>query len=178
MTVLLGVRTADQVFIGADAWGQDGAQLIDGHEPKVVQLAPRLIVASTGSVRIKQVLFHCLEVPRLVDGDDELVWMVKEFVPALKRALEEHGCLNVKDVHEWENRLLVGLNNRMFVVDCGFAVVEPVVDAWGEGSGGAEAVGAATALAGQEPEERIREGIRITALYTVGIGGKVTVLST
>lgn len=124
MTCIAGAVKNRDVCIGGDAISvhRDSAARV-GADGKVFRVG-EFLVGSSGTVRCQQIIQYLFE-PSPIDGD-LTAYMVREFVPALRHAIKEHGgeVKTSSGSEEMDARYLVGVRGRMYEIDSGYGVFE------------------------------------------------------
>jgi ATP-dependent protease HslVU (ClpYQ) peptidase subunit len=124
MTCIAGAVKDGEVCIGGDAVSLHGSQAVRvGTDGKVFRVG-EFLIGSSGTVRCQQIIRYQFE-PAPIEGD-LTVYMVREFVPALRHAIKEHGS-EVKSESGDDQipvRLLVGVRGRLYEVDGSYGVFE------------------------------------------------------
>jgi ATP-dependent protease HslVU (ClpYQ) peptidase subunit len=117
-----------------------------------------------GDYRAAQIVQYSLSVCE--PGDDALSYLIREFVPELRKALEDGGRMGTKDgLEDSELTALVGLRGKLFKVQRDASVLEPMNGILAIGSGGEVAYGVLRAST-DSPEERIKRALEISGEHT------------
>jgi ATP-dependent protease HslVU (ClpYQ) peptidase subunit len=125
MTCIAGAIKNGEVCIGGDAVSIQGDQNVRiSVEGKVFRVG-EFLVGSSGTVRIKQVMRYLFE-PPVIEESDLTAYMVREFIPALRALMKEHGGESETDSHstEMEGQFLVSARGRLFHIDGAYGVFE------------------------------------------------------
>ncbi len=163
MTCIVAYRTAEAVFMGADSAGVAGLSMTVRADRKVFELCragvpprtagglargdrDRMLVGFTSSFRMGQIIQHHVALPDHPRGVPTFDWMVREFVPAVRKALKEHAFTTVNNNVETGGSFLVAYRNRIYTIDGDFQVGEPVAPFDAVGCGASIALGAMDAL--------------------------------
>lgn len=148
MTCIVGVADGTNVWLGADNAGSDEQGNLYLHSETKVWKHNGLVIGSSGSRRIAQLLKHSLECPPCPAEQDALSFVVTTFLDAVRKCLRERARLTVKDGLETMNgSIIVGVKGRLFTIDDEFGVNEAPDGYDAVGSGAPEARGVLYALA-------------------------------
>ena len=166
MTCVVGLVDDGKVYMGADSCSISADY--DAHAdrmPKLFRVGDALI-GFTSSWRMGQILAYHLELETPQD-EDTRAYMVKTFIPAVRKVLKEHGYAEVKDNAESIGRFLVGIKGRLFQIQEDLALLERgQFDAIGCGS--KYALGAMTVMNG-EPRQKIHKALYAASTLNVGV---------
>jgi ATP-dependent protease HslVU (ClpYQ) peptidase subunit len=175
LTAIIGVVHNDKVYMGGDTCSNVGWEQYTLKSEKVFKLPKaNMLVGIAGTFRDVQIIrYHCdIELP---DEDAEAT-LVKVFIPSLISAFKTHGSNNSGsgESSQFNSEILVGFRGRLFLIDCGYAVVECIEGFRTIGNGGSVALGAiavAQEVAGAYPnvEDRIRMALKIAEQFTSGV---------
>lgn len=124
MTCIAGAVKHGEVCIGGDAisvHGNSAARV--GADGKVFRVG-ELLIGSSGTVRCQQIIRYLFE-PAPINGD-LTAYMVREFVPALRHSIKEHGGEVKGDSggEQMDARYLVGVRGRLYEIDSGYGCFE------------------------------------------------------
>ena len=108
MTVLVGITTGANVYIGADRAASDGDTISTMYHPKVA-VKDGWIFAYAGSIGTGQLLQH-IDFPDIESSDDTFYLVRFEIMPAYKNYIEEYGSGDDDNSAE----ILIGGNGRLF----------------------------------------------------------------
>jgi ATP-dependent protease HslVU (ClpYQ) peptidase subunit len=186
MTCIVALVEKGDMWMGADSAITGGSNLRINKAPKIhsrKHKGTEYLIGGSGYSRINQILHYELELPENPAPKEEkalFVFIVKEFVPLIKKALSAHGNLMVKDNIEQidEGRILMIVNGHIFSIDSRFHVVESDQNFEAIGSGGAEAYGALYATKGMEPKARLQLALKAAESATSDVRGPFTFIKT
>jgi ATP-dependent protease HslVU (ClpYQ) peptidase subunit len=156
------------VYIGADSAAVAGWTRRQTRLHKVFRRGPFLIGYTT-SFRMGQLLEHHLEVGVRQQGQDEMAFMVTEFVESARKLLRERGFAKVESNNESGGQFLVGYRGRLFAIESDFQVSELADDYNAIGGGAEYALGAMRALGRLNPRARIRRALEVAAHFNMGV---------
>lgn len=149
MTCIVGIRTDEGALIAFDSRASAGGEITSRRDLKGGVIDNRVAFGYTYSYRYGQILRHHLKLPP-VQGDEH-EWAIKTFVPAMRKALSEHGWLRLEQQREESGQCVIGIRNRVFVIESDHSVVDPYLDYCAIGSGREYAMGALTAIYEADP---------------------------
>lgn len=140
----------------------------------------QFIFGGCGGVRAMQVIKHWTSWPFHRLGTDIEEFMVKEVVPAVHVALDEHNALMIdNDTKEvsFDGAFIMAWGNTLVVIEEDFSVMSPVSQRYAIGSGQSEALGH---LGNQTPfiKEDVIEAARKSLITSIGVGGPLWVVTT
>jgi ATP-dependent protease HslVU (ClpYQ) peptidase subunit len=124
MTCIAGAVKDGEVCIGGDAisvHGSSSARI--GAEAKVFRVG-EFLIGSSGTVRCQQIIRYQFE-PAPIEGD-LTAYMVREFIPALRHSIKEHGgeVKGESDSEQMNARYLVSVRGHLYEIDSGYGVFE------------------------------------------------------
>lgn len=204
MTVIVAVRFEEQgsgdgapvvrgVVMASDTETTYGWRRLDcGTKLQVIagpHRTPGIVLGTTGGVRAGQILDHYAELPdrsqASLDDDEDHRWLLREWVPKVRSAMEDHGHLEtvngvVGSGADAGVSVVLGYRGQLYELASDFSLIPAVTDPFrAEGSGGMFATGAIAALLrGDVPDREralsvARESVRVAARFAPGVGGRV-----
>jgi ATP-dependent protease HslVU (ClpYQ) peptidase subunit len=175
MTCIVGLEQDETIYIGGDSAGIDDWSLaICGRADEKVFIIETgdMIMGFCGSFRIGQLLRYALIPPPQKVGQDDMAYMVTDFIDAVRNMQKDKGALKKENELEEHNAgFLVGYNGKLYVVESDFQVGRPIDNYASIGCGAQIAQGAmyATRNMGMAPEARIRLALEAAAEYSAGV---------
>lgn len=170
MTCIIGLESNNKVYIGGDSAGtsQDMSQRIRGD--KKVFIRDGYIIGFCGSFRMGQIMQHKLVLPQQAKKNDVVTFMVNEFINSLKECLKGEENLTPN--------ILVGYKCKLFTIMGDYQVGETVTGFDAMGSGADIAMGAMHMnVFKKEPERRIEEALKASALNNAAVRPPFTILN-
>lgn len=164
MTAIVGLEHGGRVTLGGDsAVSSDSGDIWISRDPKVFRLGEYLI-GLAGATRPFDVVRY-MDPPHPGNGNPDKT-MRTEFVPALKKALDEAGA-------EFDDsEALVALRGRLYVVHADLGVDRPSAHFHAVGCGGPPALAAMHLTdSGLTAEQRITEALKIAAASNWSVRG-------
>lgn len=183
MTCIAALATSDgRVVMGGDSAGVD-ERLDLGiiAETKVWQQGP-VLIGSSGSFRVAQLIRYKLTLPAPDPLVDPLVYLVDPFVDAMREALGIGGSLITwqDTATEWiDGGFLIGFAGRVFEMYSDFGIGELVHGYGATGCGAPFAVGslASTEHLRVSPQRRIELALEASERHSAGVRGPMTFLT-
>lgn len=145
MTCIIGWGDGDRVLIGGDSAGVSGYDITIMNNPKVFKLGS-YVIGFTTSFRMGQLLQYNFTPPEHPEGQDDIEHLVKNFIPALRSCLKEHGFSKIDNNEESGGRFIVGYKGRIYTIESDFMVGIPSKGYDSVGCGYNVALGAMDAL--------------------------------
>lgn len=177
MTVIVAARTKGSgVVMAADSQTSAGWEKIQADRTKL-WTAGQYLVGAAGCVRTAQVVKHFTTWPKWRDGedDDREAFLVKQIVPAIRRAVSDQGVLDTsKGVHTLAVTLLVAWGDNIAEISGNGCALMPRSGRYAIGSGAAEALGA-LGDAGPWTRAEVVEAARRSTITAHGCDGPIVV---
>ena len=179
MTCIVALRRNDTVWLGGDSAGTMTNMMQVIRKDKKVFIRGEFLIGFCGSFRMGQLLRHTLVLPTQVEGQEDIVFMVNDFVDAVRKCLLEE---NAKAEARPEERLfpdfLVGYRGHIYNVSPDYQVGEPEDNFDAIGSGADLARGALHVMQSiHDPEERIIAALEASAHGNAAVRPPFTVLN-
>jgi ATP-dependent protease HslVU (ClpYQ) peptidase subunit len=165
MTCIIGVVENNKVYIGGDSAGVAGHQIQIRSDEKVFVNGP-FVMGFTTSFRMGQLLRYVFK-PPVQSCDDDMQFMVKDFIPEIKKCFKEGGF--GKD--DAGGSFLVGYKGKLFEIHGDFQVALLADNIASVGCGADEALGAMYAMKGMDcsPAEKIIKALEIVCHLNSGV---------
>jgi ATP-dependent protease HslVU (ClpYQ) peptidase subunit len=186
MTVIIGCREGNNVWVGADSCGSRGDGIRDvSLTPKVftrpvppddkdgqeTRLTFQMVFGITDSWRMGQLMQHRLEIPPHYPELDAIEYLFLQFVPAVRECLNDGGWATKKDEHETGGLFMLGYRGKLVTIEPDYHVQERAAPYCAIGSGYEVALGALATLEeiapGISPEQKIEIALRAAAEHSV-----------
>lgn len=168
MTCVIGVKSDDEVFIGADR-AASGRNLIrkrsDSKVFKRSTSAGDLLIGFTTSFRIGQVLQYSLSIPQYRKSKDIMEYMVNEFIESVRSVLKESGVAVIENGVETGGLFLVGFRGNLFCVQPDYQISRVIDGYTAIGSADEVALGSLFSTLDLVPEDRIHVALRAAAEF-------------
>src|SRR3990167_10350179 len=113
MTCIVGLEHNGKVFMGGDSGGASGWDMRLMTVPKVFR-KQSLLIGSTGSIRMGQVIQYAPNLPELAEHPDNYAYLVESFVPFIRSAFKDAGNLKIEDSVEEGGVFLVGIRGEIY----------------------------------------------------------------
>lgn len=175
MTCIVGLEQDGVIYIGADSAGVNMSTLdicSRADEKVFLTESEDMIMGFCGSFRIGQLLRYALTLPAQKVGQDDMAYMVTDFIDAVRVMQKDKGSMKKEnELEEHESAFIVGYNGKLYVIEEDFQVGKPLENFAAVGCGQPIAVGAmyATRNAKMDPEERIRMALQAAVEYSAGV---------
>jgi len=176
MTCVVGLVHQKTVFIGVDSAAVQGWTRRTSKVPKVFRRGPFLIGYTT-SFRMGQLLEHHLEVPPQDAGQDDMGYMVTQFIEKVRALLKEKGFTKVEQNTEKGGQFLVGYKGQLYTVESDFQVGHHAEGYDAIGGGADFALGAMRALADVPPQKRLKKALEVAAFFNMGVSPPFKILA-
>ena len=169
MTCTIGFITDTHIHLGSDGMASNGHTKTTVKHPKIFQLG-ECLVGFAGSFNVQQSVQFLMSVPPVMEGIDNLEYMITYFVPALKNASIKGNAISERGY--LEGNLLVGFRGSLFEIQPDFSVLEVGSKYICIGSGGESAAAAMVALEGLdlEPQEKIKRALEAASSNITSVG--------
>lgn len=177
MTAIIGLKTAEGVYIGADSCAQAGNTWITYPiASRKVFKRDGFLFGVAGSLRAIQLLQYKLQIPehpeRYGYGKAVEKYLVVDFVEAVRDLFKENGLSHIENNEETGNQFLLGYRGELFSINSDFALGAKAMNFFCIGSGMDVALGAMDALDYLGPgneERRIEKALEITARFIANV---------
>lgn len=182
MTCIVGLEENGTVFIGADSASiaPETLEICRRADEKVFLTDDgNFILGFAGSFRIGQLLRYALVPPPQKVDQDDMAYLVTDFIDAVRTMQKDKGSLKKEnEVEEHEAMFLLGFNGKLYVVEGDFQVGRPVDNFMSVGSGANIALGAmhATKDLGIPAEKRIILALEAATEFSAGVRAPFHVL--
>lgn len=178
MTAIAGLVDNGKVWIGGDAAGVGGYRLFVRKDPKVFVVG-EFIIGFTSSFRMGQLLMHYLRPGKPVENQNEFDYMVRSFVPAIRKIFGDHGYLETYNGQESGGSFLVGWRGKLYVIESDFQVAELITPYAACGCGEHLVLGSLHATDNFDitPKKRISMALKAAEDFSAGVRGPFTILS-
>lgn len=179
MTCILAyVDDKNIVHMVGDSAGTDVGQhtRVDLSSKKIFKHG-NMLMGYTTSFRMGQLLENCLEVPERKEGLSDYQFLVKQFVPALRKLYTDEGYM--LSTEKRGGTFIIGWNGELYEIEDDFAVLHHSDKSVACGSGTPYAKAAFEALLKHGVVEKIgiREAMEsvltITSTYNVTVSGRL-----
>ena len=177
MTCIVGLIHKDKVYIGGDSLAGTYYLARKIAQPKVFRLG-ELLIGSTGSPRIIQIVQYGLSLEAQPETVDDMAYMVNTVAEGIRKALKEHGASTVdNNREETENSFLIGFHGRLYEVESNYQVLEYRLGFSAIGAGRDFALGALHTLANSTPpRQAVKSALRAAAHFSPWVCKPFTVL--
>jgi hypothetical protein len=179
VTCIVGLVDDGGVWFGGDSMTAAGWEATIMRGPKIFQHGP-LLMGTTGTCRIAQLLEWRLAVPPLPTDTNWYRWVATDLTDAIRTCLKDGGHAKQDNGQEAAggNAILIGVAGHLFELADDYGLVEAACGYDAIGCGQAYARGAlfASAESGLPPARRIQQALEAAEAFSAGVRGPFTVL--
>lgn len=166
MTTILAVQNKNGFVIAADSQVTENERpFFHKAMPKIMQVGD-YVIAGAGVSRFCDVILYTWE-PPVYDGSGTYRFMVSQFIPAMRKAHEDAGCV-LKDDESF--KFIVGMENELFYIAEDYSVLRSDSGFYTAGTGGSYGMGALAA------GSTIEDAMKIAIRFDINSGGKVQII--
>ncbi len=193
MTCIVGVKHEGKVYIGGDSMGSNGHTYFQMSNSKVFRIFGsenelKAVIGYTSSFRMGQLLQFRLRVAAPLEGQDLYQFMCSVFIDAVIEVLDAGKFSRYEEGVFTVGTFIVGVQDRMFIIQSDCSVSECTADYTSVGSGMEFALGSLHSSRYDEcrdpkffqntGERRATLAIAAAAAHCVSVGGKINILCT
>jgi ATP-dependent protease HslVU (ClpYQ) peptidase subunit len=168
MTCIVGIETAEGVYIGADSMASNGWSQAQTLLPKVFQTGPFLI-GYTSSFRMGQILQYKLKVRDQTCDETVDEYLVCSVIEAVRDILKTFGYAKVSDNEETGGQFLLGYRKQLRYVGSDFQINHSASGINAVGCGADYALGAMVATPQLKPRNRLKNALEIASTLSSGV---------
>jgi ATP-dependent protease HslVU (ClpYQ) peptidase subunit len=178
MTTVVGFKTADAVYLGADKRITNGGEIVEASFSKVFRrIDLDMAFGVAGSIRVINVLkYGPLDFSRS-DEDEETIF---NFTLSLQELLDDLSLLSVDEgVSSLEiGHIAIVYKNEMYSLDHMFSVIRYNSKFFSIGSGSSYAMGALTTLENRKmkPEKMVKDALLVASRWDIQTDNAVEIL--
>lgn len=181
MTCIVGIVDRGRAYIGADSAAASEWEVRATAIPKAFKVTTKdparpLLIGYTTSFRMGQILEYHLKVPDQ-DRKDDLGYMVRQFIPAVRECLKEHGFTRIENSVEEGGQFLVGYCGVIYEIAPDFQVNVFEDEFAACGCGAPYALGALEVMQDSMPDIRIVRALEVAAHFSGGVKAPFRVIS-
>jgi len=173
MTCIVGLKHKKKVYIGGDSCTTAGYETRATSQKKVFRIGNNdnaMLIGNSGSLRTQQILKYNVTPPKITQSVEK--YLVREFVPLLRKTLKEHGWIKKENETEeisGQGGFIIGLKGQIFCIYQDFQVHAVEDNIHSIGSGGEYALGAMLAMPNSPPKQRILTALSIAGELTMSV---------
>ena len=176
MTCCVGFEHDGRVTIGGDSAAIGGLDIDEIEDEKVFSFGD-FVFGISGSFRIGQVLRFGCNPPEQRASQDDLEYLVTDWMDNLRETFRDKGCLSTWDTEDdpfkgsehIDSAFLVGYNGRLYTVSTDLQVLRSRVGYASVGCGAPYALGALYANVDGLPRERLERALEAAARFSAGV---------
>lgn len=190
MTCIVGIKDGNNVYIGGDSVGSNGhtSALVTASKvfPVYTEDQVKMIIGYTTSFRMGQILECHLRPPRL-GKEDIRKYLITKFIPHIIKVMEDNKFIKNKDSNAEIGTFMIGIRDRLFIVQDDLSVLEHYTAYEAIGSGAETAKGALYALKSLDdsyttssgsPNNMIKLAIAAAENHIATVSGPVKIYTT
>ena len=166
-TCIIGLKYKGRVYIGGDSQGTGGYEKMTMLGRKVFRLGDMLL-GYCGSYRAGQILKYSLKLPPHPTGADAHKYLCTTFINSVRTAFKKGGILEVENQTETGHDFIIGYKKRLFGIYSDNQVWESKMFL-SMGCGAEYAYGALAAVGG-DPRKRIIKALKVSGMFSTGVG--------
>lgn len=168
MTCIIALEHDGKVYMGGDSAAVSGLERQAVVSPKVFILG-EILIGYTTSFRMGQLLQYNLEVPENQHGDDDMRYLVANFVPAVRECLKNGGFTKIENGVEDGGAFLIGYKGKVYLVASDFQVTRMRDGFAAVGCGATYALGALAAIDILDAEKAVMLALEVSARFSAGV---------
>lgn len=166
MTTILAVQRKNGFTIAADRQVTADERPYFHKDVKKITQVDGYTLAGAGVSRYCDIIQYGWQPPKY-DGTDLYLFMVSQFIPALRKAHEETGYV-LKDDDSFS--FIVGLRGQLFYVAEDYSVLRSNKGIYGIGTGSSYAIGA------YEAGASVEQALKIAIKHDINSGGGIQIV--
>ncbi len=182
MTCIVGLEEDGVIYVGGDSAAIDIESLeISRRNDEKVFLSDdnNFIIGFAGSFRCGQLMRYAVNVPARRINQDDMSYLVNDFVDCFKTTLREKTTLKKEnEVEDIDTTFVLGYNGKLYTIDKDFQVGCPLDNFVSIGCGAHVALGAlyATKELKMKPIKRITLALKAAEEYSAGVRAPFRIL--
>jgi ATP-dependent protease HslVU (ClpYQ) peptidase subunit len=188
MTCVAAIKDEGRIWIGGDSAGVAGTDLTVRSDPKVF-VVKNIAFGFTDSFRMGQLLMFSFKPPPITKPGkkdrDLFEYMATDFVDSVRKCFQKGGYAKLKDSEEEGGTFIVGIRDRLFVIDDDYQVGEPLDPFVAVGCGDQIAHGAMHALMNSQTKFKTKmkakdiivQALKAAERFSGGVRAPFTIVS-
>lgn len=171
MTCIVGVECNSTVYIGGDSAGISEYDICTRVDEKIF-IKDEFVMGFAGSFRMGQLLRYVLKIPKrkLKIDDDDMQYLVSDFMDAVRTCYREKGVLTKSDdVEAGAGQFMFGYRGKLYTVEEDFQVARVTENYYAIGCASSVALGAMYACQVDDPHVRITCALEAAAKFNAGV---------
>jgi ATP-dependent protease HslVU (ClpYQ) peptidase subunit len=170
MTCIVGLVDNGTVYMGGDGAQTNGGLIMIKNYSKVFRVG-QFLMAATGNALLGQQLRYSFVPPKQSAKQDDMSFMVRNFVPAVRICLAKH-----EDIYE-DGEVMVGYRGHLYVIGEDYFVSTTTNNYSAIGIGTEVAIGAMFATEKLPPQQRIETALLAAATFIADVSAPFSVLT-
>lgn len=170
MTVIVALKSAGKIIMGADSAGVAGYSLVVRADRKIYRVG-EMLIGFTTSFRMGQLLGYKLKLPDHDPRTSVEKYMTTDFIDAVRQCLKDGGYATKDKEAEQGGTFIAAYRGGIYSIEGDYQVGIPDSNFWAVGCGFDLALGAfsATAAMAVEPKERVMLALHAAAQFSAGV---------
>lgn len=173
MSCIVGLVDKGRVYLGGDsAATDDNFNLSILKDPKVFRNG-NMLIGPVGSLRMSQLLQYDLEVPRHPPKMDDMRYMSKVFINAVRECLKKGGLAKTNNDEELGGFFIVGYRGGLFEVQEDYQISKTIDNYSAVGSGDNIALGSLFSTHGRciSSKQRVLTALQAAEKWNASVKG-------
>lgn len=173
MTCIIGLVDSGtgKVYMGADSAVVFGWEVRTLKTQKVFRVG-EMLIGVTGDIRLSQALQYKVKCdPQPADDRDDLAYLIRVFVEAVRKALKDEGITKIENGIEQvtAGNFIIGYRGALYGCDSNLAITQ-ITDGFDAAGGGREyALGAMAVLDRHSAADRIIRSLKAVEKFYAGV---------
>jgi 20S proteasome alpha/beta subunit len=174
MTCIVAIADEGSVYFGGDTLVVGSYYKTSIDDTKVFE-RENMLFGTCGSVRMRQLLRYCLNIPTYTGGDP-LTYLVTDFIDAVRDCFKKGGLAQEEQGREKGGKFLLGFQGELFYIDHEYDIGKPAYHYYAIGSGEELALGSlfSTAQLGLKPLQRLELALQAAQCHNTDVGSPFT----
>jgi ATP-dependent protease HslVU (ClpYQ) peptidase subunit len=183
LTCIVGLVEGGVAYMGGDTLASDpvGSHVVCRADEKVFKVNEgEFLMGFCGSYRVGQLLRYAFLPPRPEVDQDDMAYMLVDFVDAWRAVQKEKGALKKADEEESHPAsVLVAYAGNLYAIEEDFDVGRPQENYYAIGAGSQFAFGSLHSTKGliKDPKQRITMALDAASAYNASVRGPYTIVS-
>ncbi len=177
MTCIVGLKTKDSLYIGADNAGCSMMHKSFRGDKKVFK-KDGMLIGFTSSYRMGNLLQYKLSLPGFIEGKETDEYMCSDFIEAVRSLFISSGFAEKENNVELGGTFIVGFKGNLYVIGDDFQIAKPADDYCSCGSGMYYALGSLyNTKDWTDPKARITRALETAEYFNPFVRGPFEILS-
>lgn len=134
----------------------------------------KFVIGCSGSALLNQIIRYDFKVPPQKKGKETKSYLVSEFIPALKKSIEQSGGEKQGSKGIMDGRLILGYKGTIFTLDSNYCIIEVGNKFTCIGSGSLLAYGSLETPNDLSDINKAKQAINIASNFLNNVGGDIS----